>query len=97
MMRLSSLRGDVPDLSTASLGHRRPPGRVLVQQLAMRVVVGEAFLQRTLLDCFQILRRDPNVQAAMLSERCLGGPNVTCARYGPSFSSAAQRDLAKAA
>src|SRR5260221_14242556 len=63
-------------ISVRSLRFPEPPGRVLVQQARDQRLIGKSLLEGALLDRFQILGRNPNVQPAILSECGLGVATV---------------------
>src|SRR5580704_10769746 len=58
-----------PGIPVRLLGLPEPPRRVLVQQTRDKRLIGKSLLERALLDCFKILRRNANVQPAILSKR----------------------------
>src|SRR5450759_1023459 len=59
-------------ISRIRLGFPEPPGRVLVQQARDQRLIRKPLLERAFLDGFKILRRNANVQPAILSKRRLG-------------------------
>src|SRR5665213_1524237 len=53
-------------------GFLQPPGRVLVEQTRDQRLVRQSLLNGALLDCFEVLARDADVQPAILAKRCPG-------------------------
>ena len=60
----------------ALLDFLEPSRRVLVQQARDQRLIRQPFSQRTLLDRFQVLARQPDVQSAVFAKRGLGVAGV---------------------
>src|SRR5580765_2301919 len=66
-----------PTAALPSLRRPESPRGVLVQEARDQRLVGEAFLERSLLDRLQILGRNPNVEAAIFLEGRLRSATVS--------------------